>query len=164
MQPNSIQADSVVTIHYQLTLDDGSIADSSFGGQPLAYLHGHGNLVPGLERQLLGKKAGEKLDAVVLPADGYGEFDPAAEHTLPRSAFPKKMNLQPGMGFHTEDEHKNVIPLFVKEVRGEEVVVTQNHPLAGQRLNFKIEIVGVRKATHEELSHGHVHGPGGHHH
>ncbi len=163
MQP-SIQQDSVVTLHYQLTLDDGSIADSSFGGDPLSYLHGHGNLVPGLERQLAGKKTGDKFDAEVAPADGYGEFDPADEQTLPRSAFPKKMDLQPGMGFHTKDQQGNPMPLFIKEVKGEQVVVTGNHPLAGQRLNFKIEIVQVRKATKEELSHGHVHGPGGHHH
>ncbi len=156
--------DSVVTIHYQLTLDDGSIADSSFGHEPLAYLHGHGNLVPGLEHQLSGKRAGDKFEATVTAEDGYGEFDPDAEETVPRSAFPKKMDLQPGMGFHSEDDQGNPIPLFVKEVRGDQVVVTQNHPLAGQRLNFKIEILQVRKATKDELTHGHVHGPGGHHH
>jgi FKBP-type peptidyl-prolyl cis-trans isomerase SlyD len=166
VQPLSIQKNSVVTIHYQLTLDDGSIADSSFGGEPLTYLHGHGNLVPGLERQLAGRKAGDKFEAAVAAAEGYGDFDPDAEQVLPRSAFPPKMDLRPGMGFHTEDERGNPVPLFIKEVRAtsDEVVVSQNHPLAGQRLNFKIEVVQVRKATQEELSHGHVHGPGGHHH
>ncbi|MGE3172801.1 MAG: peptidylprolyl isomerase [Planctomycetota bacterium] len=162
--PDSIAKDAVVTIHYQLTLDDGTIADSSFGGEPLAYLHGHGNLVPGLERQLVGRKSGDTLEAVVPAAEGYGEFDPAAEQALPRSAFPKDVDLQPGMGFHTEDDHGNVVPLFVKQVGEQEVVVTQNHPLAGQRLNFKIEVLKVRKATKDELAHGHVHGPGGHHH
>lgn len=162
--PNSIAQDSVVSIHYQLTLDDGSIADSSFGGDPLLYLHGHGNLVPGLERQLGGKNAGDKFETTVLPADGYGEFDPAAEQTLPRSAFPPKVDIQPGMGFHTQDKQGNPVPLFVKELKGDQVVISYNHPLAGQRLHFKIEIVKVRKATKEELAHGHVHGPGGHHH
>lgn len=162
----SIAKNSVVTLHYKLTLDDGSIADSSFGGDPLAYLHGHGNLVPGLERQLAGKKAGDKFDAVVPPAEGYGEFDPAGEQTLPRSAFPPDVDIQAGMGFHTEDDHGNPIPLWVKAVDAakKQITITSNHPLAGQRLNFTIEVVSIRSATKEELSHGHVHGPGGHHH
>lgn len=164
--PATIQDDTVVTLHYQLTLDDGSIADSSFGGDPLAYLHGHGNLVPGLERQLKGKKPGDKFEAQVPPAEGYGDYDPSADQTLPRSAFPPDVDIQAGMGFHTEDDRGNPIPLFVKEVKsgGKEVVITTNHPLAGQRLNFRIEVVSVRAATKEEKQHGHVHGPGGHHH
>jgi FKBP-type peptidyl-prolyl cis-trans isomerase SlyD len=163
---SSIQKNAVVAMHYQLTLDDGSIADSSFGGEPLAYLHGHGNIVPGLERQLLGKKPGDTFEAVVPPEEGYGEYDPEGEQTYPRNAFPDDVELQAGMGFHAEDEQGHPIPLWIKEIRKEqgEVVVTANHPLAGQRLNFKIEVVSVRAATKEELSHGHVHGPGGHHH
>lgn len=164
MQPNTIADGAVVTIHYQLTLDDGSIADSSFGGDPLTYLHGHGNLVPGLERQMVGKAVGTKFDAAVAAGEGYGEYDPDGDRTVPRSAFPKDAQLGPGMGFHTEDEQGNVVPLFVREVKADEVVVTTNHPLAGQRLNFTIEVLKIRKATKEELSHGHVHGPGGHHH
>jgi FKBP-type peptidyl-prolyl cis-trans isomerase SlyD len=160
----AIQKDAVVTIHYRLTLDDGSIADESFGGEPLVYLHGHGNLVPGLETMLLGKAAGDKLDAVVAARDGYGEFDPGAESSLPRSAFPPNVSLQPGMMFHTEDRHGNPQPLWVKAVEADKVHVSGNHPLAGQRLNFKIEVMSIRKATREELAHGHVHGPGGHHH
>lgn len=164
MQQNQIADDTVVVLHYQLTLDDGSIADSSFGGEPLAYLHGHGNIVPGLERQLAGHGPGDKLEASVEPADGYGDFDPEAFHELPRSAFPRDAKLEAGMGFHSQDDEGNVVPLFIKELRDEEVIVTTNHPLAGQRLNFRVEIVSVRKATKQELEHGHVHGPGGHHH
>lgn len=160
----SIAKDTVATIHYQLTLDDGSIADSSFGQEPLAYLHGHGNIVPGLERQLTGRSAGDRFEAEVQAREGYGEFDPAAEQTVPRSAFPPGAELHVGMGLHGEDEEGNTMPLFVKELRGDEVVVTANHPLAGQRLNFRIEVLAVRAATREELAHGHVHGPGGHHH
>ena len=140
----TITKNSVVTLHYKLTLDDGSIA----------------------ERQLAGKKAGDKFDAVVPPADGYGEFDPAGEQTLPRSAFPPDVDIQAGMGFHTEDDHGNPIPLWVKAVDAakKQITITSNHPLAGQRLNFTIEVLSLRSATKEELSHGHVHGPGGHHH
>ena len=164
VHPTSIADGAVVTIHYRLTLDDGSIADSSFGGEPLAYLHGHGNLVPGLERQLAGRKPGDAFEALVDAVEGYGEFDPDGERRLPRSAFPKDVELHPGMGFHTEDRAGNVLPLFVKELAGDEVVVTTNHPLAGQRLSFKIEVLQIRRATAQELQHGHVHGPGGHHH
>jgi FKBP-type peptidyl-prolyl cis-trans isomerase SlyD len=162
--PTAIAKDTVASIHYKLTLDDGSIADSSFDGEPLTYLHGHGNLVPGLERQLLGKKAGDKFEAVVPPAEGYGEYDPQAEHTYPRTAFPKDVELHVGMGFHTQDKQGNTIPLFIRELMKDQVVVTTNHPLAGQRLNFTIEVIKLRAATREELAHGHVHGPGGHHH
>src|SRR5262245_6455308 len=95
-----IAKDLVVALHYQLTLDDGSIADSSFGGEPLHYLHGHGGLVSGLERQLTGRKPGDAFQATVPAAEGYGEFDPEAVHTVPRSAFPKNTALRPGMGFH----------------------------------------------------------------
>lgn len=164
MQPIAIAKDTVVTLHYQLTLDDGSIADSSFGREPLTYLHGHGNLVPGLERQLLGRKPTDRLEAVVPAKEAYGEYDPEGDQRVPRSAFPPKEKLAPGMPIHGEDEHGNRVALFIKQIDGDEVVITSNHPLAGQRLNFKIEIVTVRKATHEEISHGHVHGPGGHHH
>ncbi len=163
---STIVKNSVVSIHYKLTLDDGSIADSSFGGDALVYLHGHGNLVPGLERQLAGKKPGEKFEAAVPPAEGYGEYDPQGEQTLPRTAFPPDVDIQPGMGFHSEDDKGNPIPLWVKAVDAQkkQVTITTNHPLAGQRLNFSIEVVSMRAATKEELSHGHVHGPGGHHH
>lgn len=164
MKPTAIAEDSVATIHYTLTLEDGTIADSSRDGEPMAYLHGHGNIIPGLEDQLLGRNPGEKLEVVVQPADGYGEFDPAAESDVPRSAFPKGVTLQAGMMFHTEDEAGNVQPLWVKAIAGEQVKVTANHPLAGRTLHFAVEVVSVRVATQEELDHGHPHGPGGHDH
>jgi FKBP-type peptidyl-prolyl cis-trans isomerase SlyD len=101
---------------------------------------------------------------VVAAADGYGEYDPGAEGSLPRSAFPRNQALEPGMMFHTQDEQGSPQPLWVKRIETDKVFVSRNHPLAGQRLNFKIEVVAVRKATREELAHGHPHGPGGHHH
>ena len=156
----TITQDVVATIHYQLTLDDGSVVDSSFGQEPLVYLQGHGNIVPGLERQLDGKKVGDTIDAVVTPDEGYGELDPSAEQTVSRDVFPKDVEIQPGMSFHGEDEQGQTIPLFIKSLSDDEVVITSNHPLAGQRLNFKIEVVEVRPATQEELEHGHIHGAG----
>lgn len=164
MKNPPIAADHVALIDYTLTLDDGSVVDSSDGGEPLAYLHGHHNIVPGLERQLAGRKAGDAVDAVVPPAEGYGEFDPDGEQDVPRSAFPKNARIEEGMMFHSEDEDGNVQPLWVQAVSKDAVRVTSNHPLAGKTLHFKVQIREVRKATDEELEHGHVHGPGGHHH
>jgi FKBP-type peptidyl-prolyl cis-trans isomerase SlyD len=154
----------VVTIHYRLTLDDGSIADESFGGEPLVYLHGAQNIVPGLESQLVGKKVGETCEVTVAPKDGYGEYDPAGDQTVPKSAFPKNVEVAAGMSFQTRAANGQAIPVWVRSVKGDEVVVTQNHPMAGQQLNFKVEVVDVRKATKDEQQHGHAHGPGGHHH
>jgi len=154
----------VVTIHYRLTLDDGSIADESFGGDPLAYLHGAQNIVPGLESQLLGKKVGDACEVTVAPADGYGEYDPAAEQTVPKTAFPADMQLAPGMSFQTRGQNGRSMPVWIRSLKGDDVIVTQNHPMAGQRLHFKVEVLDVRRATNEEKKHGHVHGPGGHHH
>jgi FKBP-type peptidyl-prolyl cis-trans isomerase SlyD len=163
MKP-AIAEGHVVTIHYRLTLDDGSIADDSFGAEPLAYLHGAQNIVPGLERQLLGKKVGDTLEAVVPASEGYGEYDPGNDQTVPKSAFPANVELAPGMSFQTRSRQGQTIPVWVRSVKGDQVEVTANHPMAGQRLNFKVEVVDVRRATAEEKKHGHVHGPGGHHH
>ncbi|MBK8096868.1 MAG: peptidylprolyl isomerase [Planctomycetes bacterium] len=151
-------------MHYKLTLDDGSVADSSFGNDPLVYLQGHHNIVPGLERQMLGKKAGDKFIAQVPPEEGYGQYDPGAEQTVPKTAFPPNQPPQPGMQFQTRARNGEVMPVWIKSVTDDQVVITANHPMAGQRLNFEIEIVSIRKPTKDELSHGHVHGPGGHHH
>lgn len=153
-----------VTIHYRLTLDDGSIADDSFGGDPLVYLHGAQNIVPGLERQLTGKKVGETCEVVVPANEGYGEYDPAAEQTVPKSSFPPNVELTAGMAFQTRGRNGQPMPVWIRALKGDDVVVTANHPMAGQRLNFKVEVVDVRRATNEEKKHGHVHGPGGHHH
>jgi FKBP-type peptidyl-prolyl cis-trans isomerase SlyD len=154
----------VVTIHYRLTLDDGSIADESFGGDPLVYLHGAQNIVPGLERQLAGKKVGDQCEVIVPPSEGYGDYDPAAEQTVPKTAFPPNVELQPGMSFQTRGRNGQPMPVWVRKLDGDQVVVTANHPMAGQQLNFKIEVLDVRRATADEKKHGHAHGPGGHHH
>lgn len=162
MKP-AIADGNVVRLHYTLTLDDGTVVDSSAGAEPLAYLHGGGNIVPGLERQLTGRHPGDKFEAVVDAEEGYGEFDPAGEQHVPLEAFPDDAQLQAGMQFYAEDPQGNAMPLWVKSVQQENVTITSNHPLAGQRLNFKIEVLELRQATEEELQHGHPHGPGGAH-
>lgn len=159
----AITQDSVVTLHYTLKDDAGKVLDSSSGGDPLSYLHGHGNLVPGLERELAGKSPGDKLSVKVAPADGYGELNKALIERVPRRALKGVKNLSVGMRLHAHTP-QGPQAVTVTQIVGDMVTLDANHPLAGQNLNFDIEVTDVRAATEEELSHGHVHGPGGHHH
>lgn len=154
------QTDRVVTIHYVLTLGEGKEVDRS-GDEPLVYLHGHENIVPGLERQLEGKGIGDKLKVTVAPADGYGEADSDSTKKMPKAAFPPGVEV--GMQLAMEDEEGDEMPLWVKEVTQDSVVIDFNHPLAGETLHFDVEVVDVRAATEEELAHGHVHSADHHH-
>lgn len=158
-----VAENSVVLIHYTLTNDQGEVLDSSSGGEPLAYLHGSGNIIPGLEKALEGKQAGDKLVVKVAPADGYGERNDSLIQQVPKRAFQGVAQIQPGMSF-TAQSSQGPMQVTVTAVAGDMITVDGNHPLAGETLNFDVEVTEVRKATLEELSHGHVHGPGGHHH
>jgi FKBP-type peptidyl-prolyl cis-trans isomerase SlyD len=158
-----IATDAVVSIHYTLTDDAGETLDSSAGGEPLAYLHGKGNLIRGLEDALTGKQAGDKLQVTVAPANGYGEYDKALIQNVPRRSFKGVGNVQVGMQFQVQSP-QGARMVTVTRVAGDMVTVDGNHPLAGKNLNFDVEITEVRTASEEELAHGHVHGPGGHHH
>lgn len=140
-----------VTIHYRLTLDDGTVASESFGGDPLVYLHGKGNIVPGLERQLTGKSVGDECEVTVDPVDGYGEHDPAAEQSVPRSQLPPGVDIQPGMSLQAEGP-QGTIQVWVQQVADDEVVLSTNHPLSGKRLTFQVQVVDVREASAEEQS------------
>jgi FKBP-type peptidyl-prolyl cis-trans isomerase SlyD len=153
----------VVSMHYRLTNDAGEVLDSSEGRDPLTYLHGAGNIIPGLEKALLGKQAGDKLDVRVTPAEGYGEQDPKLVQQVPRRAFQGIKDIKAGMRF-TAQGPRGPQDVVVTRVAGDMVTVDGNHPLAGEHLNFAVEITEVREASEEELAHGHVHGPGGHHH
>ncbi len=158
-----IAQDSVVSIHYTLTNDQGETLDSSAGSEPLSYLHGHGNLIPGLEKELLGRKAGDKLKVKIAPADAYGEFDKSLIQQVPLRSFKGVGKVQVGMQFQVPSAAGPRV-VTVTKVVGDMVTVDGNHALAGQNLNFDVEVTEVREATAEELEHGHVHGPGGHHH
>ena len=158
-----ISADRVVTIHYTLKDDAGTILDSSASGEPLAYLQGHGNLVAGLERALEGREEGNSLAVVVSPADGYGTRDESLVQRVPKRSLQGAGAVKKGMQFQARTEAG--MRLFtVAAVIGDMVTLDGNHPLADQTLHFDVQIVGVREATPEELEHGHVHGAGGHHH
>lgn len=158
-----IADEHVVLIHYTLSNAEGEQLDSSREGPPLAYLHGAGNLVPGLERELAGHVPGDSFDVVVSAKDGFGErsLDPFA---IPRDKFPPDAELMPGMDLMMEDEAGNRMPLWVIEADAQKVTVDPNHPLAGLELHFAVEVVSMRAATAEELDHGHPHGPDGQHH
>jgi FKBP-type peptidyl-prolyl cis-trans isomerase SlyD len=151
-----VAANSVVSIQYILKNDAGETIDASEAGDPLRYLHGAGNIVPGLEQELEGKKVGDKIEVVVQPADGYGEVSGPGPQELPRDAF-EGVEPEPGMSFVAEDEEGNEIHLWVLDADEERVVVTPDHPLAGVTLHFAVEIEEVREATAEEIDHGHVH-------
>ena len=158
-----VAQDSVVTIHYTLKDDAGTVLDSSSPQEPLAYLHGHGNLIPGLEKELDGKNAGDALTVTVAPADGYGEYDERLVQSVPRRSLRGIKDIKPGMHLHAQTE-EGPRTVTVTKVLGDMVTLDGNHPLAGKSLHFDVRIEAVRPATEEELSHGHVHGPHGHHH
>jgi FKBP-type peptidyl-prolyl cis-trans isomerase SlyD len=158
-----IANETAVFIHYTLKNSAGDIVDSSEGSEPLAYIHGRGDIVPGLERALSGRNPGEKFEVAVSPADGYGVHRADRVQSVPRSAFDPKAEIKPGMRFQAQNEG-GLMVVTVIDVSDTEVTVDGNHPLAGEMLNFAIEVVNVRAATQEELEHGHIHGEGGHHH
>jgi FKBP-type peptidyl-prolyl cis-trans isomerase SlyD len=158
-----ISANKVVAIDYTLTDDQGAVIDSSEGRGPLAYLQGHGNIIPGLENALEGKSAGDALKVTVAAADGYGERDDSLTQAVPRNMFENADDIQVGMQFQTSSEQGMHI-VTVTAIDPENVTVDANHPLAGQNLTFDVTIVEVRDASEEELAHGHVHGPDGHEH
>jgi FKBP-type peptidyl-prolyl cis-trans isomerase SlyD len=158
-----IAKDSVVTIEYRLHLGDGKIIDESEPGDPLVYLHGYEEIVPGLERALEGKKAGESLKVVVEPKDGYGEYDPDGVEEVPREDFPPDMELEAGGIVSATDEDGDDVEFLVKEVRPKTVVIDFNDPMAGKTLHFDVTVREVRAATKDELEHGHAHGPGHEH-
>ena len=160
--PMQITKNSVVSFHYTLNDADGKLLDTSAGRDAFAYIQGHSMIVPGLERQLEGRKAGESLLAVVSASEGYGELDPSLVHKVPKDRFGGQ-NVEVGMQFQAGEQGEMGV-FTVIGLEDDIVVLNGNHPLAGVTLHFNVEITDVREATPDELSHGHVHGPGGHHH
>jgi len=158
-----IADNKVVLLDYTLKNASGEVLDSSEGGEPLAYLHGANQIVPGLERALNGMTAGQSKDVVVPPEDAYGHSDPEGVFGVPRTAFPDNLPLEAGQAFIGEDDEGNHVPVRVVEIRDDLIVVDANHPLAGQTLYFHVDVREVRDATAEELAHGHPHGPGDKH-
>ncbi len=151
-----IAKDTVVSIDYTLKDDDGSVLDSSEGKQPLSYLHGSGNIIPGLEQALEGKAPGDELNVRVEPADAYGERREELQQAVPKNLFEGVDELQPGMQFQAQGDGGTQI-VTVVDVEDDQVTVDANHPMAGVALNFDVKVVDVRDATDEEREHGHAH-------
>lgn len=156
-------ANMVVSFHYTLKDDTGEVLDSSSGREPLSYLHGHGNIIPGLEKALEGTTIGHKSHVSVGAKEGYGESNPELVFEAPREHFPADMQLEQGARVYAEGP-EGPVSFTVVKLTEKGAVLDGNHPLAGKKLHFDVEIVDVRPATQEELEHGHVHGAGGHHH
>lgn len=161
----TISKDKVVLIHYTLKDNSGQVLDSSEGKEPLAFIQGIGNIIPGLEEELETKSVGDKIAAVIAPEKAYGVRDDANVHVVPLSSFQAEGDekLEVGMQVRVET-NQGVSIADVAKIEGEDVTLDLNHPLAGETLHFDVEVVDVRNATKEELDHGHAHGPGGHHH
>ena len=158
-----IAENKVALIDYTLRDNDGEMIDSSEGAGPLAYLHGAGNIVEGLEEALIGKKAGDKVKASIEPAKAYGERYEDMKQEVPKELFGGVENIEVGMQFQSETDEGPVL-VTVMAISEEMVTVDGNHPLAGVHLNFDVTVREVREPTAEELEHGHVHGEGGHRH
>ena len=156
-----IGAKKAVTFHYSLRDDEGTELDSSAGAEPLTYLHGEGNIVPGMEKALEGKQPGDEVKVKVTPEDGYGVRDEKNIQNVPRRKLPEG-KLQPGMRVRLQTNHGQIVAL-VTAIKGDYVTIDGNHPLADKTLHFEVKIVEVRDASAQEIEHGHVHGPGGHH-
>jgi FKBP-type peptidyl-prolyl cis-trans isomerase SlyD len=158
-----VAKNKVVSIDYTLKNDAGEVIDSSEGHEPLLYLHGAQNIVPGLETALEGKATGDRIEVSIGPEEAYGERNDALQQVVAREAFQGVEDLEVGMQFRAESNAGQQI-VTITAIEGDEVTVDGNHPLAGETLNFDVTVVDVRDASAEELEHGHVHGPGGHHH
>jgi FKBP-type peptidyl-prolyl cis-trans isomerase SlyD len=165
MSTNTIGKDKVVSIDYTLTNDAGDVLDSSKGGEPLQYLHGHGGLIPGMEKGLEGRAAGDSFKLSLSPEEGYGKKDPNMVQAVPRTNFQGVPNIEKGMQFQARSpDGRGARIVTVIDVAPDTVTVDANHPLAGQTLHFDVSVTDVRDASPEEIAHGHAHGPGGHHH
>lgn len=158
-----ISKDSVVQFHYTLTDENGEQLESSYEGDPVAYLHGHDNMIVGVEKALAGKQQGDEFSATVEPAEGYGEIQADAQQRVPAKHLQGSPKWVPGM-IATVNTEKGQRQVTVVKVGRFMITVDLNHPLAGKTLTFDIKVESVREATEEEISHGHAHGVGGHHH
>jgi FKBP-type peptidyl-prolyl cis-trans isomerase SlyD len=159
----SIANDLVVSFDYTLYVD-GEVVDSSEGAGPLEYLHGHANIIPGLEKEMIGMKVGEEKKVTVAPEEAYGVLDPEAVLEVDREEFPENVPLEPGIELEITDDGGDILYATITEIGEEVVKLDTNHPLAGQTLVFEVKVTGLRQAEEEEIEHGHVHYDHGHDH
>lgn len=151
-----VQQDMVVTLHYTLVVD-GEVVEQSTGGEPIQFLQGHGQVVPGLERQIYNMAIGESKRIVVSPGEGYGELDLEAYAVVPRDEFSSEIPLEEGVVLQMRDADGDIFDAHIQNVKADKVYLDFNHPLAGKELRFTVDIVDIRPAISEEIDHGHVH-------
>lgn len=156
-----VEKNKVVDIHYVLRLSNGEEVDTTDDEAPLPYLHGYGNIVPGLERALEGREQGDKFTVEVAPEDGYGAYDESATEEIPVDEFPEEMEIVEGDEIYVEDEEGNEVVGYIEEIDEENgtILVDYNHPLAGETLIFDVEVAAVRDATPDELQQGYANDP-----
>jgi FKBP-type peptidyl-prolyl cis-trans isomerase SlyD len=162
-KPETVDNDTVVTLEYTLTVE-GEVIDTSKGSEPIQFIQGQQQIIPGLEKQLYGMSVGDTKEVVVSAEDAYGELDPENYAMIPRDQFPPEIPVQPGIQLELTDEKGERVGARISEVEGDNVRLDFNHPLAGKALHFDVEVVDVRQATEEEIEHGHVHELGDDHH
>jgi len=151
-----IEQNSVVSLDYTLKVD-GGVVDTSEGGEPIEFLQGQGQIIPGLENELYGMSIGDSKDVIVSPSQGYGEIDSEAFADIPREEFPPNIPLEESVALQLKDQDGNVLEAHIVEAGEKTVRLNFNHPLAGKELHFSVKVVGIREASDEEISHGHVH-------
>jgi len=152
-----VEKDKVVAFHYKLTLDSGEVVDSSEDREPLNFLVGYGQIIPGLEKELIGMKVGDKKTVKVESKEGYGERDEELMQIVERNQIPENIELKKGLVLRANKEDGDVVEFTVQSFDEEKVVFDLNHPLAGETLNFDTEIVNIRDASEQEREHKHVH-------
>jgi FKBP-type peptidyl-prolyl cis-trans isomerase SlyD len=152
-----VQDNQIVTMSYELKVD-GGVVDKSDEAEPIQFLQGAGNIIPGLERQLYGMKIGETRTVVVAPAEGYGEVDESGYLTIPRAEFPSDIPLETGLALQVRTEDDEEMDAYIVEINDDAVRLNLNHPLAGKELHFTVKVLALRPATDEEVAHGHIHG------
>jgi FKBP-type peptidyl-prolyl cis-trans isomerase SlyD len=153
---DEVQDESVVSMDYTLRVD-GEVVDSSEGNQPIEFIQGQQQIIPGLEKELYGMSVGDQKDVVVTPAEGYGDINPTNYAEVPRDEFPPEIPLEPGIALEMTDDKGERMIARIDSIDGDMVRLNFNHPLAGKDLHFNVKIIAIRKATPEELDHGHVH-------
>jgi FKBP-type peptidyl-prolyl cis-trans isomerase SlyD len=160
----AIGANKVVSVNYILSDDEGNLIQRTNVDEPFVYLSGNNQILPRLEQAIDSMIIGGKKNIELKSPDAYGEYDDNAVQHVKRQEFPEGTNLEEGMEFMASTPDGKPVPFVIKEVLDDDITIDFNHPLAGKNLNFDIELIDVRDATKEELEHGHIHGPGGHHH
>jgi len=155
---NIVNNDLVIAMDYSLSVD-GKVIDSSAEREPLEFLQGHGNIIPGLEREVLGMKIGESKEVIVSPAEGYGDTEEDAFMEVPTNQFPKNIPLEVGTEIQIENEEGEPAYARIDKIENNMAQLNFNHPLAGKELHFAIKIITIRDPSEEELTHGHVHHP-----